>query len=75
MSDDLVDFLADPTPSVIDFLADGVPDDTTGVFCDPLNGGCGHFLTVHSRGMIVHDRCLHPGCDCKRAVVTRNKRG
>lgn len=35
------------------------------VFCN----GCGHFLTCHTRGMILHDRCLIVGCDCKMAVL------
>lgn len=39
-------------------------------YCDPVNGGCNHALTAHSRGLIIHDRCLITGCHCKRAVLT-----
>lgn len=65
LAEPVVDLLAEP---VIDFLSDSAPA-TGGVFCDPLKGGCGHFLTAHSRGMIVHDRCLILGCDCTRAKL------
>lgn len=37
--------------------------------CDTEHGGCGHFLTVHTRGLKLWDRCLLPGCDCKKAVI------
>jgi len=33
---------------------------------------CGHALTLHTRGMVVHDRCLLAGCDCSRAVLTES---
>lgn len=33
---------------------------------------CTHALTLHTRGMIVHDRCLLVGCDCSRAVLTES---
>lgn len=33
---------------------------------------CTHVLTLHTRGMVVHDRCLLVGCDCKRAVLTES---
>ena len=48
--------------------------ETDSYICDPDGGGCGHFLTAHTRGMILHDRCLMVGCPCKRAVVTRHQR-
>ena len=35
------------------------------VFCN----GCGHFLTCHTRGLILHDHCLILGCDCMKAVL------
>jgi hypothetical protein len=71
----VVDFLAEQPPAVIDFLSDSAPAAGGDVFCDPLQGGCGHFLTAHSRGMIVFDRCLMLDCKCQKAVITRNKRG
>lgn len=67
-----MDFVATP---VIDFLADGAPETGGNVFCDPLEGGCGHFLTCHTRGMVVHDRCLMPDCDCEQAVLQKEKHG
>jgi hypothetical protein len=33
---------------------------------------CSHALTLHTRGMVVHDRCLLAGCDCNRAVLTES---
>lgn len=70
---EVVDFLADETPS-IDFLADGVSECNGDYLCDPLQGGCGHGLTAHSRGMVIHDRCLIAGCGCQQAVLTEGAR-
>ena len=59
---------------VIDLLAEPVEDLFAGIYegKDAECTACGHWLTVHSAGLIIHDRCLHPGCECKQAVLTPN---
>lgn len=74
------DFLADETiestksvrgEDLLSELDHGLLD-THDAFCNPDNGGCRHPLTAHTRGMILHDRCMYLGCSCKKAVLTEN---
>jgi hypothetical protein len=77
----VMDFLEQTTPTpikdnntdpVVDFLSNNRVDGLDDYMCDRTQGGCGHGLTAHTRGMILHDRCLIVGCDCKKAVLTEN---
>jgi hypothetical protein len=61
-----MDYLTDEP--IIDFLGEEVKAAEEDWKC----AACGHALTLHSRGMIVHDRCLLVGCDCSRAVLTES---
>jgi len=63
-----MDYLA--TEPVVDFLSEARIDGLDDSFC----GDCKHPLTTHSRGMIIHDRCLILGCGCKQAVLTQAAR-
>lgn len=56
-----MDFLADP---VVDFLEEEEKHPDWNCV------ECGHGLTSHTRGLIIHDRCLMLGCSCKMAVLT-----
>lgn len=61
-----MDFLA--TEPVIDFLEEQITASEEDFKCV----GCQHPLTVHTRGLVVHDRCLWFGCDCQKAVLTES---
>lgn len=66
LAEPVVDLLAETQPNVVDFLGEQITALAEDCFC--LN--CGHGLTAHTRGLIVHDRCLM--CDCKQAVLTES---
>jgi hypothetical protein len=61
-----MDFLT--TEPVVDFLGEQISAYEDDWKCVE----CGHALTVHTAGFIVHGRCLLQGCDCKRAVLTES---
>jgi hypothetical protein len=68
-----MDFLAsEPMVSepsaVVDFLGEEIRASAEDCFCV----ACGHGLTAHSRGLLIHDRCLIVGCPCQKAVLTES---
>ena len=54
------------TEPVVDFLGEEITAFEEDYKCVE----CHHPLTLHTAGLIVHDRCLLQGCVCKRAVLT-----
>jgi len=59
-----MDYLA--AEPIVDFLGEEVKAHEEDWKCV----ACGHALTLHTRGLLVHDRCLLVGCDCARATLT-----
>lgn len=58
------------TEPVVDFLGEEITAYEEDWKCqDPA---CGHALTLHTAGLVVHGRCLLQGCSCKRAVLTQS---
>lgn len=61
-----MDFLT--TDPVVDFLDEQITSFEEDWKCVE----CSHALTLHTRGLIVHDRCLLLGCGCRKAVLTES---
>lgn len=61
-----MDYLSDEP--VVDFLDEQITSSEEDYKCV----GCGHPLTVHTAGYVLHGRCLMQGCDCSKAVLTES---
>ncbi len=61
-----MDYLTDEP--VVDFLGEQL----TAYEEDWKCVACGHALTLHTCGLVIHARCLLAGCSCPKAVLTES---